>query len=295
MKNELNSRPTGFRASSIISSLLSVILLGIMADTPQTRAQEIQLLVRGDDMGVCHAINEACIKSYREGIVRSVEVIVPGSWFLDAVKLLKENPGLDVGVHLCLTSEWERCKWRPLTHAPSLVDENGYFRPMTRQRKEFPPNTGFLDAPPKIEEVEKELRAQIEMAKRHLGNVSHVSAHMGAATATPELKAVVLKLAEEYKLRVEDKELKNMRGFSASVPSQRENALIGRLETLEPGRWLLVEHPGFDTPEMQALGHLGYENVAADRDGVTKAFTSQKVKDVIQKRGIKLISYSDLK
>ena len=51
-------------------------------------------------MGVAQAVNEACIQCYREGIARSVEVIVPGPWFLDAVRLLKENPGLDVGVHL---------------------------------------------------------------------------------------------------------------------------------------------------------------------------------------------------
>jgi len=49
------------------------------------------------------------------------------------VKLLQGNPGLDVGVHLTLTSEWEGCKWGPLTRAPSLADQNGYFRPMTSQ------------------------------------------------------------------------------------------------------------------------------------------------------------------
>jgi len=33
----------------------------------------------------------------------------------------------------------------------------------------------------------------------------------------------------------------------------------------------------------------------ANRDGVTKAFTSEKVKEVIKKRGIELISYRELK
>ncbi len=57
--------------------------------------------------------------------------------------------------------------------------------------------------------------------------------------------------------------------------------------------WLFVEHPGLDTPEMRAIGHKGYEDVAADRDGVTKMFTSEKVKAVIKRRGIKLVSYAD--
>ncbi len=258
----------------------------------QAADAEIKLLVRGDDMGVAQSINEACIQSYRSGIVRSVEVIVPGAWFLDAVRLLKENPGLDAGVHLCLTSEWERCKWRPLTHAPSLADENGYFFPMTSQRQDFPPRTGFLQSPPKLDEVERELRAQIELARRHLPRVSHVSAHMGAATATPELKALVKKLADEYGLRLESDRLKNARGFGGKDPGERENNLVTLLEKLEPGQWLLVEHPGFDTPELRAFGHRGYENVAADRAAVTRAFTSERVQQVIQRRNIRLVSYA---
>lgn len=256
---------------------------------------EIRLLVRGDDMGVAQSVNEACIRGAREGIVRSVEVIVPGPWFLDAVRLLKENPGLDVGVHLTLTSEWERVKWRPLTHAPSLVDADGYFRPMTSQRPGFPPDTGFIDANPKPEEVERELRAQIEMARRHLGErVSHVSTHMGSAVATPELRAITEKLAREFGLKLEAP--RRPRGsWSGNTLSaeQKERGLIQLLEVLEPGTWMIVEHPALDTPEMRNIGHRGYENVAGDRAGVTHAFTSSGVKEVIARRKIALISYTE--
>lgn len=258
---------------------------------------EIRLIVRADDMGVCRAANEACIKAYREGIVRSVEVIVPGAWFPEAAKLVNENPGLDVGVHLCLTSEWELCKWRPLTGGKSLVDENGYFYPMTGQMRGRPANTGFLDARPKIEEVEKELRAQIEMGKKHIKNLTHLSVHMGTATATGELRKLSERLAEEYKLALESKGAKGVRGFGGSGQSgeEKEKSLVAALEKLEAGLWVLVEHPGLDTPEMRGLGHAGYWNVASDREGVTRAFTSEKVKKVIERRGIRLVSYGDVK
>src|SRR3954470_5253500 len=181
--------------------LTATVFSPVLSRTGLAQDGEIRLLVRGDDMGAAQSVNEACIRSAREGIVRSVEVIVPGPWFLDAVRRLGESPGLDVGVHLTLTSEWERVKWRPLTHAPSLVDADGYFRPMTSQRPNFPPGTGVVEAGPKPEEVERELRAQIETAKRHLGDrVSHVSTHMGAAVATPELRAITERLAREYGL-----------------------------------------------------------------------------------------------
>jgi predicted glycoside hydrolase/deacetylase ChbG (UPF0249 family) len=271
------------------------LLLGGWTAWTSAADSDIQLLVRADDMGTAHAANEACIKAYRDGIARSVEVIVPGPWFLEAVQLLKENPGLDVGVHLALTSEWEGCKWGPLTHARSLMDEDGYFHPMTSQRKDFPPNTGFLEAKPNLGEVEAELRAQIEMAKRHIPRISHVSAHMGTPTATPQLRAITTKLAQEYKLRLENPGLTYASGFTGNTAAEKEASLADLIEKLKPGRWLLIEHPGFDTPEMRALGHLGYYSVAAERDAVTKAFTSELVKKVIQERGVRLISYGELR
>ena len=56
---------------------------------------------------------------------------------------------------------------------------------------------------------------------------------------------------------------------------------------------MIVEHPALDTPEMLNIGHKGYENVAADRAGVTQAFTSARVKEVIARRKIALISYAE--
>ena len=69
----------------------------------------IRLIVRGDDMGFSHSGNEALIKCYREGIETSIEVIAPSPWFPEAARMLMvpENAGVDVGVHLALTSEWD--------------------------------------------------------------------------------------------------------------------------------------------------------------------------------------------
>lgn len=68
----------------------------------------------------------------------------------------------------------------------------------------------------------------------------------------------------------------------------------GIARSVEVMVWIVIEHPGLDTPEMQALGHKRYWEVAAHRDGVTKAFTSAKVKEVIKRRGIQLVSYHDM-
>jgi predicted glycoside hydrolase/deacetylase ChbG (UPF0249 family) len=289
------------RGKVLFVSLLLLTLLSLTCSCqagPGTVAEDsgIRLIVRADDIGSCHAANVACIQSYREGIVRSVEVMVPAPWFNEAVEMLRDNPDLDVGVHLTLTSEWDNCKWGPVTEAPSLVDGQGHFFPTTRQRTDFPPNTGFLEAGPKIEEVQRELRAQIELALEKIPNVTHLSCHMYTATATPELRALVEELAAEYRLPLEAQEAKRAERFGGkeTTAEQKEANLVRILEDLTPGLWLIIEHPGLDTPEMQAIGHLGYENVAQDREGVTRAFTSPRVKEVIRRRGIQLTSCGDL-
>ncbi|MCP4260572.1 MAG: hypothetical protein GY774_24050 [Planctomycetes bacterium] len=52
---------------------------------------------------------------------------------------------------------------------------------------------------------------------------------------------------------------------------------------------------GLDTAEMRAIGHKGYYDVAKDRDAVTEIFVNRDVKRTINKLGIKLISYADLR
>jgi len=271
----------------LIVSLIAVLALASALPAQDTQPTEIRLIARADDMGVAQGINEGCITAYKEGIVRSAEVIVPGPWFLDAVRLLKENPDLDAGVHLTLTSEWDRCKWRPLTQAASLSDADGYFPATTK---------AFLANKLDLEDVERELRAQIEVARRHLGKqLTHVSAHMGAATATPELKALTARLAKEYKLRTDDDAKKAPPiGNATFGPDQRRKALEKVLEKLQPGDWLLVEHPSFDTPETGALGHAGYTNVGTDRSNVRRALMDKPIQELVRRRGIKLIGYKDL-
>jgi predicted glycoside hydrolase/deacetylase ChbG (UPF0249 family) len=286
----------------LLCCMLLVVASGIIAGgsyaQSATSDKDINLIIRGDDIGSCHTANVACIRAYKEGIEKSVEVMVPCSWFPEAVKMLNENPGLDVGIHLVLTSEWDNYKWRPLTWAPSLTDKDGYFYPTIWPRRNAPAGTALKDADWKIEEIEKELRAQIELGKREVQHVSHLSFHMGCNSWDPKVKELCDKLAKEYNLYIIPPEA-GVRGFGgfgdAKTADERIDRFIKKLEELKPGTYLFVEHPGMNTAEMRAIGHTGYENVAEDRDAVTAVFVSEKVKRAIERLGIKLISYADLK
>ena len=264
----------------------------------QAQSKTIRLIVRGDDMGFSHSGNEALIKTFKEGIARSIEVIVPSPWFPEAVKMLEENPKVDVGIHLVLTSEWDNLKWRPLTEAKSLRDSNGYFYPMIWPNKNYP-NKALLQQQWKIEDIEKEWRAQIELGKKTIPRLSHISGHMGCTNINDEIKAMAKKLAKEYSLDIDPSTL-GVKGIGYDGPvkttAEKKQSFISMLNKLEAGNtYLFVDHPGFDTPELQAIHHIGYENVATDRQGVTDVWTDAEVKEIIRKRGIQLISYKDLK
>ncbi|MDX1285220.1 MAG: ChbG/HpnK family deacetylase, partial [Draconibacterium sp.] len=136
---------------------------------------DIKLIIRSDDIGSSHAANVGCIESFTNGITTSVELMAPCPWFFEAVKMLNETPNLDVGIHLTLTSEWDYIKWRPLTECPGLTNEDGDFFPMVWKNENYPPNSSILESNWTIEEIEKELRAQIELSLKYVPHISHIS------------------------------------------------------------------------------------------------------------------------
>jgi chitin disaccharide deacetylase len=270
--------------------------IGISASQPDK--EKIRLIIRADDIGSSHSANRACIDSYVNGIATSVEIMVNCPWFPEAVEMLKQHPGYDVGVHLMLTSEWDLVKWRPLTDSPSLVDEDGYFYPMIWPNDNYPPSRTLKHADWVLAEIEQELRAQIELAIRHIPQVSHLSAHMGFTSMDEKVALLVRQLGVEYNIDInpDDYGVKRFPGWRGAVTlDEKIDRFIENLKALEPGAYMFVEHPAYDEPEMRATFHTGYTNVAVDRDEVTHVLTSERVKNFIAASGIELISYSDLK
>ena len=263
--------------------------------------QPIFLLVRADDIGFSHAANLACIDVFNQGICRSVELMAPCPWFPEAVKLLQANPKFDVGVHLTLTSEWDNYKWGPISDAKSIVAEDGYFHTRYRKRDDYPDEIVFEGSGWTPEDVKKEFRAQIELIRKHIPWVSHMTNHMGYLRDDPAFSEVVNSLMAEYDLAVDLSAhgVERFRGFGensqALSATEKVTTLRQNLETLPPGRWIFVDHPAYDHPETRAFHHPGYGNVAEDRQGVVEAWTDKGVLDIIAARGIQLVSYADVR
>ena len=272
--------------------LLTLLVAAVCNSTAQ------RLLVRGDDIGGSHASNVGIIQTFNEGIERTAEVMVVGPWFPEAVELLRMHPSLDVGIHLVLTSEWDGYKWRPITECPSLCDEYGYFLRGTFPSQAYP-NGSMMErvATISLAEVEAELRAQIELAQRLIPQATHLSSHMGCTMISPEIAQLTQRLAKEYRLPVMDTSgLYESLPYGMGVPiEEREERFLAALAAMEEGKtYMHIDHPAIFSPELEATGHIGYENVAEDRQGVIDLWTSPRVKAFIEERGIELVSFGEL-
>ena len=277
--------------------ILSIVCIIFVLYFVSGRDGQIRLIVRGDDMGFSHAANIGCMKAYREGILTTVEIMVPCDDFPEAVSLLKENPSLDVGIHLTLNSEWENIKWGPITNAPSLVDENGYFLPTVWPDETYPADKSLGTAEWNPIEIERELRAQIELALFHLPQLSHATPHMGFHTISPAVQGLVVSLMREYDLDANLRlmPLKELSLFEdAQTPDDMISSAVRVLENLGPGTWQVVEHPGMIIEGEEGAWHFGAEWDAGYRDATTKALVSNRLQEVIKRRDIQLIGYRDL-
>ena len=147
-----------------------------------------------DDVGVCHGANRAFVELAGQGFVTTASVMVPCPWFPETVDLAREQPELDLGVHLTLTSESRACRWRPISatdRESGLIDADGFMWPdVTAVRRHADKRA-----------VETELRAQIDAALAAGIDVTHLDTHMGAAAA-PEFVEIYLELGRAYRLPV---------------------------------------------------------------------------------------------
>lgn len=224
---------------------------------------------------------------------------MPCAWASHAAALFNARPDIDIGIHLTLTSEWDAVKWRPLTQAVSLTDENGNFLPLITPR-EGGNQRCLADADWSIDEIAREFRAQIALGTAIFHNVSHVSSHMlkHFKDFDPRIGEVIAELCMEYGL-ADDAfgfGLPRIEGYSKFPrdTDHRTSAFMTQLTELSSGTYIFIDHPAEVSAELNAIGHEGYEDVAADRATCLETLTSKELKQCIDALGIELISYRDL-
>ncbi len=280
---------------------LTLVTAALILLSAALRAQmdgaAVRLIVRADDLGYTHSANTGIQAACADGIATTMEIMAPSPWFMEAVEVARASDK-DIGIHLTLTSEWENIRWRPLTLAPSLTDGDGYFYRAIWPNANFPEGSTLQEHNWKLEEVEQELRAQIELVLKHLPQTSHMTAHMGALSMNEASQQLFRKLGEDYGLDIftEDYDVirlpfKNDRSLSIDRQAQ---LLAHALEQAAPGTYMMVTHPAHDTPEQKAVNLVGKSAVARNRQQDLDLLTHPIVKAAIEEQGIQLIGYREL-
>lgn len=255
---------------------------------------KIPVLIRCDDIGMCHAVNMAAEQVLETGIPVSMSVMTPCPWFSEAAELLKQYKNVSVGIHLTLNAEWKQYRWGPVSGAhavPTLVDSSGNF---------FPSRSKLFSNNPKLSEIETELRAQIDKAIKAGLKIDYLDYHMGAAVQTPETRTIVEKLAAEYQLGISRYfDEVGVDGWYFATPAEKQDSMVLKLKTLQPGGTkLFVIHVGLETPEMNAMEDLnpfGPKEMSKHRNGELNALTSPQFQQLLNNQKYRLINYQILK
>ncbi|WP_018616284.1 polysaccharide deacetylase family protein [Segetibacter koreensis] len=187
----------------LLSFSLYVISLSVSAQTTEsTYAEKLGypknakvLILHVDDAGMSFDSNEGAINAMTKGVANSCSVMMPCPWVPAFVHYLKQHPQTDAGLHLTLTSEWSEYRWAPLSGkaaVPGLVDPEG---DMWRSVEDVVKHAS-------ADEVEKEIRAQIDRAQSMGFQPTHFDTHMGTLLATPAFTERYIKLGIEMHIPV---------------------------------------------------------------------------------------------
>ncbi len=290
--------------------------LGVLANAQSSTIQERLgyhadtklLIIHADDIGVSHSENIASIHAIENGSVNSGSIMVPCPWFPEIAAYAAEHRDLDFGLHLTLTSEWEYFKWGPIaprSEVPGLLTEFNHFY---RSRKDLKANAS-------AEEIEKELRNQIELALKYGIDITHLDSHMFTLYLKPEYIEVYKKLGKEYELPIllnaeyltlfgQDAEQhinenivvdKVYMAYSPDFEKGMADYYTESIQSMEPGLNIILLHAAYNNEEMRGVtsNHPGYGAEWRQQD--FNFFTSDACATLIREENIQLITWREIR
>jgi len=300
--------------SLLMTFSLAMPVTDTMAERLGYSAEDRLLIIHADDIGMSHSVNKATVDALNIGMVTCGSIMVPCPWFPEFAAYYREHPEIDIGVHLTLTSEWKHYRWGPVASkdkVPSLLDDEGF---LWRSTEEFHQHA-------KAEEVEIELRAQIDRAIQFGMKPTHIDTHMGTVFVKPEFFEIYYRLGKEYgitpmliKPTPEVKELlrqmqselvDNLDGIlgSGDMPyldelvsagsgdtyEEKKASYHNALRNLKPGVNQIIVHLGMDDDELK---NITGSYMARYYD--YKVFTDPETRKLIDDLNIKLIGWKDM-
>ncbi len=183
--------------SSILFALF--FATNIFAQSDSTYAEKLGfptgarvVIMHVDDVGMSLESNQGAIETMTKGVASSCSIMMTCPWVWGYFHYLKDHPQTDAGLHLTLTSEWKDYRWGPLSskkEVPGLIDSEGA---MWASVEDVVKHSN-------ADEVETEMRAQINWALSFGFKPTHFDSHMGTLFASPAFLQRYFKMGIEYK------------------------------------------------------------------------------------------------
>lgn len=181
----------------------------------------LKKIFNADDFGISKGVNAAIVKAHREGILNSASLMINQKYAADAVKLAKEMPELEIGLHVNLTNEYPAA---PLRQIPLLVDgqgklKNGFVNLFL---------LSFLKPRQLQQQAETEMRAQIAKYLATGLPLQHLDSHRHIHLIPPIFKAM-RKLQKEFevpRIRVMNENIFNTLKYNKNKSWLLDGALI---------------------------------------------------------------------
>ena len=181
----------------------------------------LKKIFNADDFGISKGVNAAIVKAHREGILNSASLMINQKYAADAVKLAKEMPELEIGLHVNLTNEYPAA---PSRQIPLLVDGQGKLK------------NGFVNLfllsflkPRQLQQkAETEMRAQIAKYLATGLPLQHLDSHRHIHLIPPIFKAM-RKLQKEFevpRIRVMNENIFNTLKYNKNKSWLLDGALI---------------------------------------------------------------------
>jgi predicted glycoside hydrolase/deacetylase ChbG (UPF0249 family) len=265
------------------------------------------LIIHADDLGMAHSVNAASIKSFERGSVNSGSIMVPCPWFAEIAAYARGHAEADLGLHLTLTSEWKFFRWGPVLskdRVTTLLDRDGYLR-LTEVE------AASQSSP---QEIEAEIRAQIERAKAFGIQPTHLDSHMGTLYQNKTLFEVLLRVARDHRLPVmiskewyagapylpamlgpNDVAIDRLISIVPNVPAERwADFYTEAIKSIRPGITQIIVHIAYDDEEMRAatVDHPDWGAGWRQRD--FDYFTSDKLRRLLDENKIKLVTWREI-
>lgn len=131
----------------------------------------MRILLHADDFGASAETVRATIECFEQGALTSASVMAGMPATADALSYARANPALDVGVHLTFVGGGDERPVSAPADIPDLVAEDGRFLPTRTVRLRA------LARRLPVEQIEREIVAQISAVRDEGIEISHVDSH----------------------------------------------------------------------------------------------------------------------